>query len=59
MAHDVSDLAALERSFRDRGYSFDIFVDPPGRQWLGFVHARGCAHCNLKPATGTARPSSA
>ena len=39
MVHDVGDLAALERSFRDRGYSFGIFVDPPGRQWRGFVHA--------------------
>ena len=39
MGHDIRDLSDLERSFRDRGYSFGIFVDPPGRQWLGFVHA--------------------
>lgn len=39
MGHDVGNLAVLERSFRDRGYSFDVFVDPPGRQWRGFVHA--------------------
>lgn len=32
------DLDALERSFTDRGYSFGIFVDPPGQEWLGFVH---------------------
>ena len=28
----------LERSFTERGYSFGIFVDPPGQEWLGFVH---------------------
>ena len=22
-----------------RGYSCDLFVDPPGREWNGFVHA--------------------
>ena len=33
------DLDALERSFTDRGYSFGIFVDPPGQEWLGFVHS--------------------
>lgn len=32
------DLKALERDFVDRGYSFGIFVDPPGQEWLGFVH---------------------
>ncbi len=32
------DLSTLERDFRSRGYSFDIFVDPPGQEWLGFVH---------------------
>ena len=39
MGHDIRDIGAVERSFRDRGYSFDVFIDPPGRQWLGFVHA--------------------
>ncbi len=24
--------------WRARGYSCDQFVDPPGRQWLDFVH---------------------
>ena len=32
------DRDALERSFTERGYSFGIFVDPPGQEWLGFVH---------------------
>ena len=32
------DIEALERSFVERGYSFGIFVDPPGQEWLGFVH---------------------
>lgn len=32
------DETALRRDFEARGYSFDIFVDPPGQQWLGFVH---------------------
>ena len=33
------DLEALERLFTERGYSFGIFVDPPGQEWLGFVHS--------------------
>ena len=32
------DLDSLRRDFSTRGYSFDIFVDPPGQQWLGFRH---------------------
>lgn len=27
------------RSWGDRGYSCDLFVDPPGREWNDFVHA--------------------
>ena len=27
------------RSWEQRGYSCDLFVDPPGREWNGFVHA--------------------
>lgn len=23
-----------------RGYSCDVFIDPPGRAWIDFVHAR-------------------
>ncbi len=34
----TTDLAVLERRFAERGYSFGIFVDPPGQEWLGFVH---------------------
>ena len=33
------DLKTLERQFTERGYSFGIFVDPPGQEWLGFVHS--------------------
>ena len=32
------DEAALKRDFQSRGFSFDIFIDPPGQRWLGFVH---------------------
>ena len=32
------DIESLERSLVERGYSFGIFVDPPGQEWLGFVH---------------------
>jgi quercetin dioxygenase-like cupin family protein len=27
------------RSWDGRGYSCDLFVDPPGREWNDFVHA--------------------
>lgn len=33
------DPAAVDRDWRDRGFSCDLFVDPPGREWNGFVHA--------------------
>ena len=26
------------RSWKERGYSCDLFVDPPGREWNDFVH---------------------
>lgn len=26
------------RSWKTRGYSCDLFVDPPGREWNGFIH---------------------
>lgn len=29
---------ALEADFRARGFTYGVFVDPPGRQWLGFTH---------------------
>ena len=36
--------APLQRSkvaadWRMRGYSCELFVDPPGREWLDFVHS--------------------
>lgn len=32
------DRATVARDWRDRGFSCDLFVDPPGREWNGFVH---------------------
>ncbi len=32
------DRAAVAADWRARGYSCDLFVDPPGREWNGFVH---------------------
>lgn len=32
------DETALRREFEAKGYSFDIFVDPAGQQWMGFIH---------------------
>ena len=29
----------VSRSWDERGYSCDIFVDPPGREWNNFVHS--------------------
>lgn len=30
---------AVAQDWRARGYGCDLFVDPPGQEWLGFVHA--------------------
>jgi quercetin dioxygenase-like cupin family protein len=30
--------AAVAQEWGARGYSCDLFVDPPGREWNGFVH---------------------
>ena len=30
---------AVAADWRERGYSCHLFVDPPGREWNGFVHA--------------------
>jgi mannose-6-phosphate isomerase-like protein (cupin superfamily) len=38
-AHPV-DRSAVAADWRRRGYSCDLFVDPPGRAWLDFVHPR-------------------
>ncbi|MDK2743036.1 MAG: cupin domain-containing protein [Nitrospira sp. BO4] len=29
----------VAQDWRRRGYSCDVFIDPPGREWNGFVHA--------------------
>ena len=29
----------VSRDWKTRGYSCDLFTDPPGREWNGFVHA--------------------
>lgn len=33
------DRAAVAADWAARGYSCDLFVDPLGREWNGFVHA--------------------
>lgn len=33
------DRAVVARDWRERGYSCDLFVDPPGREWNDFVHS--------------------
>jgi mannose-6-phosphate isomerase-like protein (cupin superfamily) len=33
------DRAAVAADWRARGFSCDLFVDPPGRAWLDFRHA--------------------
>lgn len=33
------DREAVARAWRKRGYSCDIFIDPPGREWNDFVHS--------------------
>lgn len=33
------DRAAVAADWRARGFSCDLFVDPPGRAWNNFVHA--------------------
>ena len=29
----------ISQSWRQRGYSCDLFIDPPGREWNNFVHS--------------------
>jgi len=29
----------VSHSWRDRGYSCEVFIDPPGREWNDFVHS--------------------
>ena len=33
------DRDTVAADWRGRGYSCDLFVDPPGREWNDFVHA--------------------
>jgi len=33
------DQTQVAADWRARGFSCDLFVDPPGREWLDFVHA--------------------
>ena len=33
------DRATVAADWQARGYSCGLFVDPPGQQWLDFVHA--------------------
>ena len=32
------DRAAVAADWRGRGFSCDVFTDPPGREWLDFTH---------------------
>lgn len=32
------DVDAVARDWAERGFSCDVFVDPPGRAWRDFVH---------------------
>jgi mannose-6-phosphate isomerase-like protein (cupin superfamily) len=32
------DRTTVARDWRLRGFSCELFVDPPGREWNGFVH---------------------
>jgi quercetin dioxygenase-like cupin family protein len=32
------DRSAVERSWRERGFSCGLWVDPPGRVWADYVH---------------------
>ncbi|HKA87667.1 MAG TPA: cupin domain-containing protein [Haliangiales bacterium] len=41
MGSDASvrvDQAAIERSWRERGFSCGLWVDPPGQVWADYVH---------------------
>ncbi len=33
------DIAEVERDWKARGFSFGIWVDPPGQVWKDFVYA--------------------
>jgi mannose-6-phosphate isomerase-like protein (cupin superfamily) len=35
----MADLDQVPGDWRERGFSCDIWTDPPGQVWAGFVHA--------------------
>ena len=37
--HNPPDRSSVEPDWARRGYSFGIWVDPPGQEWRDFVHA--------------------
>lgn len=39
------DRAAVAADWAARGFSCDLFVDPPGREWVGFVHTTNEVVC--------------
>ena len=51
---------AVTRDWARRGYSCDLFIDPPGREWNDFVHgcnelvtvAVGCLEMTVGDQTG-------
>lgn len=54
----------VAENWKARGYSCALFVDPPGREWTGFVHAtdelvtvvEGRLQITVEGETVTARP---
>ena len=39
LAGEVVDESAIQRSWHSRGFSCDVWSDPPGQVWSDFVHA--------------------
>ena len=46
------DQAAVERSWRERGFSCGLWVDPPGQVWADYVHDTD----ELRQRHGISRP---
>ena len=38
MGHEAPDRKVIERDWLSRGFSCQLWVDPPGQRWEGFVH---------------------
>jgi hypothetical protein len=66
--HNPPDRSSVEPDGARRGYSFGIWVDPPGQEWRDFVHATDelvmlvegeleltCGGCSWRPAIGEER----